>query len=324
MPPFRPYRRVLPAAFPDANGLHWDAPMQALPYIGPWYAARLGQQAHVYTLRDWVRHVVARLQQVPNATAPQRRALVRDLVGALTRNQAPHTCRSGYLVRPINRMAFNALVEVLALARDRPPPGLLNVNLLPPRLEAALICEFNQGLPRRPQAQQAPGAPICQAGGGRGSVGGSHAVWEMRHCPCLTTPDQCEANPAHRCQWLPQHGCISRTARMDRSRAANDVGNFAGDWDTATTVPRANERFVPIPPGGGPGRQGRLFALPLAQLGGPLPPAPAAGGDDDQSSVTSDDSPSGPARRTRQRRRRRRPRTPVARQSHQLRSGRQY
>jgi hypothetical protein len=226
----------------------------------------------IFTLGQWVAHVATALAQHPGETAPQRVVRIRDITGGVARNNSSHSCRDGYLVRPINRMVFNVLIEVLAFARNAPPPGTF-AGAIPADLEAALICEFNQGMRIAPA--QGPGLPVCLVEPGRGSVGNHHAVWEMRHCPCFTTAAACVQNPAHGCQWTAQNACISRNARYDMGHAANDVGNMAGDWAPApTTRTRIGKRYVPVPPA--PGRYGRLFALPHAGLVfAPPPPSPS-------------------------------------------------
>lgn len=276
------YTRLIPIAF-QTNRLSWASAVISIPLIGPYYRTKLaGAPWNAYTVLQLLQHYVA-LAAGAGTVAHKTEAIRADL-SVLTRNARSLTCTpDGYLVRPVNRMAFNVIADLLAYARERAvidaaqlPP---NINQLPPNVHYRLICQTNE-MTHAPNyvGVHAAGnngtAPLCHNTPDRGNVEGGDAL-EMQRCPCFRTANTCNgANlgvAGAGCMWVPAQpganpgpGCVPANARSDRGRGAPGVGGEAGSWNYKN-LPTAGRPYVDFPPGSGPGRDGTSVIVPPVQ-----------------------------------------------------------
>ena len=293
--------RTAPHLFANGN-VNWNSDVGNLKYIGGQYAGIL-QQLNIDTVGEVVEAAVDAVQQAAQA---QPEDVIFDLIGGWTRNARAHSCHGknkNYLVRPINRFAFNALVDVVDYAQSVGyNQNGYNASTLPNNLASTLICDNNEGLQMNPNWDHQ--TPFCNRVAGRGSAGTHAGAVGMRKCPCLGQQD-CQSNV--NCTWLaPHNACVGSQSMLNRGHRARDVGNFVGDWKGGAVPPQANQRrpnarYVPMP--AGPQRGGHTFALPLlddtdsesdseSDPGSPPPPDPQF---DNDSGSESEDGPAQPA-----------------------------
>ena len=168
----------------DPDHLDLSSPISAVKYIGKDTAERLNAEHGIATIADF-RDYLNRM--VTTFSVPQ----LQNAIALLTGNRRRHTCDKEYLVRPLNRMAFNALadlaVQLLEVTDDAGNPVAAEVG---DDVAEALICKFNEGTRRNGawDPDDPSAAPFCD--GTAGSVG--PAARAMRKCPCLITRGQCD------------------------------------------------------------------------------------------------------------------------------------
>ena len=244
--PHRPYRRM-------QGPVQWNAPISTLRYIGPYFAGIL-QNQDINSLLDVVLYFSVRAEEAVNTDFPERYLFQK--FAELTRNQNAQTCQDGYLPRPINRMAFNALVDLVDYAIRHPdqfdnveflePFDLLNFNLAP-----TLLCRMNEG-----QGESQDPQLMCDKIPFMGNVGDEPEITSMRHCPCINNINACNGD----CVWS-ENACISRIADYDNRNYAPDIPPFSGDWyqnnNGQPLTARPGTRYVLA----GQNRLGRMFAL---------------------------------------------------------------
>lgn len=233
--------------------------------------------------------IIAGMAGVPSNDQKANR--IAQELSMICRNPRGFTCDINaagthrYMRRPFNRMAFNVVVDVLAYAKDRAgqdgPPLPANVTILPPNLHFRLICGFHE----HKHAPNMVGAPIsaallnsindglvgvCQpsligpGGLARGNTQTELSdVAEMQECPCYNTALACNAavpSAGGGCLWAgagANQGCVPANARWDYGRDAPGYNNMAGVWRRPGDGPGpAAITYVPMPAGGGPGRDG--------------------------------------------------------------------
>jgi hypothetical protein len=240
--PHRPYRRM-------QGPVQWNAPVSTLRYIGPYFAGIL-QNQNINSLLDVVLYFLMRTEEAIDTDFPERYLFQK--FAELTRNQNAQTCQDGYLPRPINRMAFNALVDLVDYARRHPgefdnpeylaPFDLLNFNLAP-----TLLCRMNEG-----QGPSQDPQFMCNKVPLMGNVGDEPEITSMRRCPCINNADACNGD----CVWS-ENACISRIADYDNRNYAPDIPPFSGDWYQFNGQVRPGTHYVAA----GQNRLGRMFAL---------------------------------------------------------------
>lgn len=265
----------------STNSFDWDSDVEWLKYIKTYFGDEL-RKKNIYKLGDVVNAVLVAVEAAPQNPPEET---IRDLVGSWTINKHAHECRSNdYLPRPVNRFAFNALIDLVDFARDDDySDNGRNAADLPDDLAGNLICDWNEGLTTNPNWDfaQPDQEPFCHRATGRGSAGPHRGAVGMRRCPCLGQ-EQCVKD--NNCQWLGSHSaCVGRDSRRNRGHPAPDIQNYAGDrkGGPAPTAMqrRPNSRYVPTP-------DGYTFAIPLPLIndtdsesdseGGGSPPGPGS------------------------------------------------
>ncbi len=241
--PYRPYRRIV-------GPVRWNDPVTTLRYIGPYYAEIL-ENFEVITLRDVV--VYFSFRALEAIVEPSPEDYMFEKFAELTRNRNAQTCQEGYLPRPINRMAFNALVDLVDYAIQHPaefndPEVLLRFDDLDLNLAGVLACRMNEGHEPSDDPQF-----LCNKVPLMGNVGDEPEIRSMRRCPCIDNAEACNGD----CTWT-DNACISRYADLNRHNYAPDVPPYRGDWTTDVNAPtRPGTRYVMA----GHGRAGRMFAF---------------------------------------------------------------
>lgn len=224
MPPkYRPYvPQDLAASFLEGR-LTWESAINSrdFKYINGYMASRVGPG--IITLRGVVQKVVDAIK----ASNGDPVEIIKEEVASIAENGRAHTCSAGYLVRPINRMGFNAIINLLKYARASPPPGI-DTSIIPESIAEDLICRWNEGL--EPTQNWTNGQPFCHKINSRGSVGQERSVQAVRKCPCIQTKGQC--THAAGCEWSSKDGggCLPKDAYDEPYRSAPDRLPFAGDY----------------------------------------------------------------------------------------------
>jgi hypothetical protein len=269
---YRPFDPVVQAAF-EAGQLAWDSPVRDLKYIGPYLEGRMNN-FNIFTIADLVQYLLLSISQNANND------IILDAFQAIAPivfNANAQRCKQNYLSRPLNRMGFNVIADVLQYARlfaDWPDEALdATLKALPLNIGGVLCCNFNERLQANPLGpnNELP-ATYCNKIPMYGNVGSDMA--SLRSCPCTLNPDACQGD----CMWVPgmpgePGACISRVASYDRGNHVLDEQPFPGDWYPENEYPpskRDTARYVPVPPG--PGRYGYMFALPVQKVFGGKPP----------------------------------------------------
>lgn len=278
MPEYRPFAPKVQAAF-EAGQLTWESSVRDLKYFGQYLETRLNN-LNIYNIADLVQYLLTQINQNANDDIIVN---AFQAIAPLVFNAFAQQCKGDYLSRPLNRMGFNIIADVLQYARlyaDWPDANLnATLQALPINIGGVLICNFNERL--QPNALGPNGempATYCNKIAMYGNVGSDMA--SLRSCPCTLNPDACQGD----CMWVPgmpgePGACISRVAVYDRGNHVLDQEPYPGDWYPDDQYPptiRNNARYVPVPPA--PGRFGYMFALPVQQdmdeLDGPIPVMP--------------------------------------------------
>ncbi len=237
---YRPYIRKVENLF-QTGEITWDSPVNALPYIGNGLTEKL-QNQNVFRLRDVVNEVEDAIDNAPLNAAPDE-VIFNTVAGWLT-NVRAHTCVEGrYLPRPVNRMGFNVLIDLLAVANSP------NIPITPNQLLERGICQWNENHNGMAADGLQAGRPLCNKVPQYGNVGAENAARAMRTCPCRNE-NQCNGP----CVWVPGIGnqagaCLSRVSSPQRRNYARDARPFTGDWQPNVRPVRPNTRRVTAPPG---------------------------------------------------------------------------
>jgi hypothetical protein len=263
---YRPFKPIVSAQFARYN-LTWQSPVESLKYIGPYLQQRLNQR-NITTLYNLIQYI---LRDMFNNNNDDPIIKAFEAIAPLVINENAQQCQQSYLARPLNRMGFNIIADLLQHARStiaQWPEAGLNIQLqsLPANIGGVLICQINEGQQPRPLG---PNGEVpetyCNKQMFIGNVGPE--VYSMRTCPCITDANSCTGD----CMWVPgmpgePSACISRISRSDRGNITVDETPFSGDWnDEYPQYQRPHTRYVPVPPTG-PGRDGFVFALPIRQV----------------------------------------------------------
>lgn len=245
--PYKPYKRFIETQF-NNNRLNWNSNVNQLKNIGNFFTQRLNA-LQIYNLQQLVEYVVNQVNSMIQGTKIRKFQIV---IGQLTENARRHKCGiNNYLIRPLNRFAFNTLVDLVDYAKTNLPT--INPQHISANLATKLICNFNEGTTRNNNQNNNNGA-FCQVSDIRGNVGDSDDVNAMRYCPCNSTQQSCQSNT--NCKWH-NRACIPRHTKYHR--AAKDVPGYAGEWDPTGNLEhtRPNTRYVSVPHG--PGRRGKII-----------------------------------------------------------------
>jgi hypothetical protein len=243
--PHRPYLRL-------QGPVQWNAPVSSLKYIGPYYTGIL-QTQNIIRIIDVVRYFSMRTAEALNEDIPERYLFIK--FAELTRNQNAQMCKGRYNPRPINRMAFNALVNLVDYAYHNPqefdnPDFLEPFYYLDFDLAPTLLCSMNEG-----QGPSQDDLTMCDKVQLMGNVGDEPEILSMRNCPCINDINACNGD----CVWS-EDACISRIANYDNRNYAPDIPPYSGDWYPLNGQPphiRPGTRYV----NAGQNRVGKMFAI---------------------------------------------------------------
>lgn len=135
-----------------------------------------------------------------------RNAVIEAVASSMVLNPSRAQCRDGRVSRFPNRMALNALIDLVAYSRDHQAAvvpylsnnaaaflaSLQNGNTL----RRHIICEWNEGsrISNNPNS-----ANLCSLGA-KSTVGNGNFSRSLTQCPCKDQ-GQCTQSPI--CQWVP-------------------------------------------------------------------------------------------------------------------------
>lgn len=234
------------------NGsLTWNSPVSDLKYVGPYITQQIQTRVnvgHVPTLDELANHFAHKVGNHAGVAAVD--PLVKE-IAKMTKNQRAYSAiqlndGSQELARPINRMGFNALADLVGYAFRGNHDNDYGVNV-PANIVGRLVCTFNEHLDINNTNPNTP----CRYSNTKGNVG--KGARGMRKCPVRPTRAQCESD--NLCEWS-QNACIAKNARYNKGHWAPDEPPYGGDWARTNNQKRPGKRYVNAPQD-----QGYLFAL---------------------------------------------------------------
>lgn len=128
--------------------------------------------------------------------------ILEAAVGAMVPNATAFTCSKDAFTPLTNRMGFNALIDLVAHAKDNPavyqlsPPSQHFLARLQPGASILryVVCEYNEGSPASPQDP----VYVCDNSVSRATVGTNPFARSLRECVCK---NQGSCN-APLCEWI--------------------------------------------------------------------------------------------------------------------------
>jgi hypothetical protein len=230
---------VVAQIFAAANA-QWNDPVSRLKYVGPALTNRIMAAMQVQQEPSMAAVVVFIVDEAAGLMATNvpgfqgaggGRKAIEAVVSDMTLSPRALMCTSTYRIRLVNRFGFNVLVDLLAHAKENPPP-------LPPATAAALaaivpdslrrdsICGFNEGsytsgAPNASGVLAPANSPFLCAVNARSTNKASQFGARLRRCPCLQQ-QSCSASPD--CVWLPgDQKCAARVVHQGSNRKLSGV-----------------------------------------------------------------------------------------------------
>jgi hypothetical protein len=189
----------------------WNSPITDLKYIGPWVGGLIRDALGTNDMPSagqTIDYVLRRSQQVRRGYRTNHEAL-EAVVAALSLNRRLLECTpSGYMPGPVNRMAFNAIIDMIAYAKTHQHPFVgpartfLN-KLDAVRLKKYVICGWNEGTDLADGGDGMCDLSLPSAVFGQGAF-----AQALGHCPCKSQ-DDCTSDP--QCRWVDidgTEGCV--------------------------------------------------------------------------------------------------------------------
>ena len=200
--------------------------LKNLKYIGPVLKQQIQTKyPNIYTIEDLLEYIRTKfMQSHPRNTQKQKLIILVDIIGELVKNPRAFKCTtSKYLIRPINRMAFNSIVDLVDYVKQYYPLQY-QYQAFPTNIAGNLICKFNEGSKTiRFNNQKHCIAPA--------NIGKDN---KFRTCPCINNQNEC--NQEQGCKWADDgtnKGCIPSQGNPKTNRKyATNIKNKAGDWYT--------------------------------------------------------------------------------------------
>lgn len=195
-----------------------------LKYIGPVLKQQIQTKyLTIQTIDDLIEHIRNKyIASQPRNTQKQKLTQLVDIIGELVINPRAFKCTtSKYLVRPINRMAFNSIVDLVDYIKQYQSANY-QYQSLPTNIAGNLICKFNEGARSTRFSNQKH--CIGAVNSGKDNV--------FRSCPCIDNQSDC--NHKEGCKWAndgQNQGCIPSQGNPKTNRKyATNIKNKAGDW----------------------------------------------------------------------------------------------
>lgn len=210
----------MPHHFPKGNAEDffndhgWDSAITELRYVGPWIGGQIQNAtstAATPTAAQTLSYLLKRAGQVRRGYGTHNAAL-EAVVAAVSLNKRILDCTDkGYLPGPVNRMAFNALIDLVAYAKDHAHPltgaarTFLNKLGSSQSIRKNVICKWNEGTDL---ADDDGSDEMCDLGQPTAVYGSGEFAQALGKCPCMSK-DACEH--ADSCSWVTvgnDEGCV--------------------------------------------------------------------------------------------------------------------